>query len=519
MKYKVYKIFKYICVFTIFVYCNKPSTAFASLFRSHSQVFADSIQQGFLFDIDDSLLKASRPDLSIKPFRKSSKYNNRTYSHIQKYSFSPNDSSKHNYLIITTFSLIDSLSKEIRTYAEDVHAIYGYGVYVEATENATPEQLKSLIVSYQNKLCGVIFIGSLGEAFFETDNDYGRYGYTYWPCDLYFMDLDGNWVDNDGNGIYDEHTGNQAPDIFFGRLSGEGLSIIGTEVDLIRMQLHKSHSFWWNSSYNVADTTLNYVYLDWIFEHIPNYPALVFQGAKYDDVRMNMNLSYSATDYKSRLNQSKYGFTHLAVHSSSFTHDFLDNSSNPYVEVVDILGNNSQNIAYNLFCCSACNWTGASCYGYLGGAYLFNQGKTIAVIGSTKTGGMKSIRNFYINITSSTNIGDSFLRWWKSTYGEQHVLNDIYWSYGMTILGDPTLNTKYKVRNQCETSLNLLTFPTDNYSNLILYKAAKEMRVSKDFSIPPGVHVIFDAPKVLFEPGFSCQVGSTFETRCEGCEL
>ena len=99
------------------------------------------------------------------------------------------------------------------------------------------------------------------------------------------------------------------------------------------------------------------------------------------------------------------------------------------MEVVDILGNNSQNIAYNLFCCSACNWTGASCNGYLGGAYLFNQGKTIAVIGSTKTGGMESIRNFYINITSSTNVGELFLRWWKSTYGEQHVLNNIYWSF------------------------------------------------------------------------------------------
>ena len=89
----------------------------------------------------------------------------------------------------------------------------------------------------------------------------------------------------------------------------------------------------------------------------------------------------------------------------------------------------------------------------------------------------------------------------------------------MTVLGDPTLNTRYKVQNQCVATLNLLTFPTDNYSNLILYKAAKEIRVSSNFSIPPGVHVIFDAPKVFFEPGFSCQVGATFETRCEGCEL
>lgn len=507
----------------LFFYTNKPLCALALSFKPYLNYHRDSLQRRNIFDIDDSLLMTIRPEVSIKPTHRISEYHNRTYSHTQQLYFSANDSNKPNYLIITTYSLIDSLSKEIRTYAEDVHAIYGYGVYVEATENATPEQLRSLIISYQDKLCGVFFIGSLGEAFFEIENDYNDYGYRYWPCDLFFMDLDGNWIDNDGNGIYDEHTGNQAPDVFFGRLSGTGMSFLGSEVSLIRRQLQKSHSFWWKSSYNMSDTTLNYVYLTWIFEHIPNYPASVFQGMKYDDVRMNMNLSYSALDYKNRLNQTKYGFTHLAIHSSPFRHDFMDNSSDPYVEVDDVVGNNSNNLAYNLVCCSACDWTSATLqgyeFGYLGGAYLFNQGKTITVIGSTKTGGMEKIRNFYIGIDQTKNIGTLFKQWWKSTYGEQHVKKDISWSYGMTILGDPTLNTRYKVQDHCTNVINLSTFPANNVSNLIIYKAAKEIVVSNNFIIPSGVHVVFDAPKVVLAPGFSCQIGASFETRHEGCLL
>jgi hypothetical protein len=43
--------------------------------------------------------------------------------------------------------------------------------------------------------------------------------------------------------------------------------------------------------------------------------------------------------------------------------------------------------------------------------------------------------------------------------------------------------------------------------------------VSSSFTIPQGVHVIFDAPEVVFENGFLCPAGATFETRNEGCEL
>ena len=89
----------------------------------------------------------------------------------------------------------------------------------------------------------------------------------------------------------------------------------------------------------------------------------------------------------------------------------------------------------------------------------------------------------------------------------------------MTILGDPLIDTRYKVTNKCVNSLILTAFPSENSSNLVIYKAGISINVSGNFVIPQGVHVVFDAPTVTLESTFSCPLGASFEIRNEGCEL
>lgn len=89
----------------------------------------------------------------------------------------------------------------------------------------------------------------------------------------------------------------------------------------------------------------------------------------------------------------------------------------------------------------------------------------------------------------------------------------------MTLLGDPLIDFRYEVCDKCVSNLVLTSFPDNNSSNMILYKAENSIRVSGNFVIPQGVHVIFDAPSVVFEENFSCSSGASFETRSEGCEL
>lgn len=211
-----------------------------------------------------------------------------------------------------------------------------------------------------------------------------------------------------------------------------------------------------------------------------------------------------------------YGFTQLAAHSWVTFHDFKTYGGT--IDDYAILAVTAGSYAFNLHCCSACNWTYDDYDCYLGGAYLYNDGKTMTVIGSTKTGDMRGENHFYSGL-STQNIGDSYLNWWKLHHGNSHNDSVVYWSYGMTILGDPTINFYHDVSDYCVRDLTLSSFPLGNNSNLILYRAADSITVTADFIIPVGVHVVFDAPVVTISPGFLCQLGASFEIRSEGCVL
>lgn len=468
--------------------------------------FADS-----LFLTDNDLLNAEYPEASVKTYSVTPPSND--FTHTIRLYYTPKDSSAPIYLVLTTHTLYDELKNEIKRYAEDVHAIYGYGICVLSTENGSAEQLKALIKSYESNLCGVFFIGDLGEAMFEIDNDYGKYGYKTWPCDLFFMDLNGTWTDADGNGAYDGHSGHVTPEIFFGRLSARGMSSMGSETDLIRHQLQKSHYYWWRSSCHPSSNILDYIDKDWSSTFNNSQISYVFSPSNVDVVKYGYSALFSPADYLNRITYSNYGFTHIAAHSSPTLHHL----TNGYIYANNVKNINSSNYAYNLFCCSACNWL-ANNNCYLGGAYLFNGGNTIAVVGSTKIGSMLGDIHFNSQFPTQ-HIGNALLTWWSNYPFSSNNLNTVSWFYGMTLLGDPTINFRHLVSDFCESSLVLTSFPSDDSSNLLMYKAENDISVYQDFTIPQGVEVILDAPEVVIGNGFCCPSGSILEIRQEGCEL
>ncbi len=502
---------------TIFVFAVFQIGIFA-INNKYSYFTGDSIYPKPSFDeglvhIDNSFLRISFPGACLRSTVRPSIKG--VFSHNLKIHYTPNNTNSPYYLIIAENSLYNSLSKEIKIYAEDSHAIFGYGIYVETVQYSTPEDVKSLITSYSNNLIGVLLIGDVGECMYEVSNDHGSDGYRQWPCDLFYTDLDGTWTDSDSNGIYDGHSGNVAPEIFLGRLSAKGLSAYGDEEDLIRRQLQKSHDYWWKTSFHTQERTLNYIDQDWNTLFPSSTIKDVFSTLYITDVRANITPIFSVSDYLSRISSNTYGFTHLASHSDPVQHYF----SNGNIYNYGLISINSNNYAYSLFCCSACNWLGGNSYGYLGGAYLFNNGKTIAIIGTTKTGGMftESTPYFYSHLATK-NLGESFLQWWHC-WGNTHTDTIKYWIYGMTILGDPTIDFRYHVSDLCVNNLSVTSFPSNNTSNLVIYKAGNKITVSGNFVIPQGVHVVFDAPQVEFEGTFYCPLGASYETRDEGCEL
>ncbi len=55
-------------------------------------------------------------------------------------------------------------------------------------------------------------VGSIPVAWFEMSDDF--HGAAEFPCDLFYMDLNGTWNDPDGDGKYSGHPTNVAPEIW-----------------------------------------------------------------------------------------------------------------------------------------------------------------------------------------------------------------------------------------------------------------------------------------------------------------
>ena len=140
------------------------------------------------------------------------------------------------------------------------------------------------------------------------------------------------------------------------------------------------------------------------------------------------------------MDNSRYEFIQLSSHSSYYHHAL----SGEVIYAEEIFLVPPKSIGYNLFCCSACRWTSvspSSTHGFLGGGYVYNSSQSALVaVGSTKTGSMLGFEHFYKPLGNHDSIGIALKKWWQDYVGSSHSESEIYWFYGMSIIGDPMIN-------------------------------------------------------------------------------
>lgn len=479
-----------------------------------------------IFDIDVRLFDeylAEHPEYMLK--NRSKVECTRDFRHSNVLHYTPQNDTLPYFMVMIDHLMYDSLRQELKRYSEDVHAIYGYGILVDTVANGSPVQIKNLIKNYSDSLSvnGVLFVGDIAEAYFETQNDHDSIGkYRVWPCDLYYMDMDGVWADTDLNGIYDSHMGNCSPELYVGRISTKGMPELEENDSLkykaLRKWFENVHLYWWRASFQGEVKSLRYTDRNWVNSiNVNTTEFLNISGKVNTDSISFGGGNFSKNDYLQRIMSNTYRFTQLASHSTPVLHQF---STNEYIYPWDILDANSSNLGYNLFCCSACNWEAPSISGYMGGSYLFGNKKTIAVVGTTKIGSMEQMEKFYKSFGSRKSIGLSMKEWWECIFNTNYSTNTrIWWFYGMTLLGDPNFYLRHEVTDYCCENLVLTSFPQGDNSNLVMRKAAASITLSNNYVIPQGVHVIADAPKITIQGRFVCPQGSSFETRNEGCSI
>ncbi len=340
---------------------------------------------------------------------------------------------KGKMLVLVNHDLYPAVKKSVDQYVRDV-AYEGYFASVYRVKGGTPAELRTFIKRRRKGLVGVLMIGNLPTAWFEMDDDFYNQ-HSEFPCDLYYMDLDGTWVDDDNDGKFSGHPSGVEPEIWVGRLWTPTNN--GNDAALINDYFKRNHAYR-KGNFGYSNQALTYVDDDW-----SGFGDCAFD-LMFPTTNIEVITDPATTDgdrYKAEINQQR-AWAQVCAHSSPNGHSFATPAGAEWVPNTYLRDVNSPNAYfYNLFACSNARFTQSD---YMAGWYLFDKQGTsmcngLAAVGSTKTGSMLAFENFYGPMASGKVIGDAYVDWWKG-FGSQHELGERRWYYGMVLLGDPTLN-------------------------------------------------------------------------------
>ncbi len=335
-------------------------------------------------------------------------------------------------LILVNYDLYPQVKSALDQYVMDV-AYEGFFAVVYRVRGGTPSELREFIKS-KRPIVGALMVGNLPVAWFEMSDDF--HGAAEFPCDLYFMDLDGTWKDPDHDGKFSEHPTGVTPEIWVGRLWTPTSQ--GNDKDLINNYFARNHSFR-KGRLGYCNRALAYVDDDWtgfgdcaldMMFPAPNVETIT-DPATTDGDR-----------YKVEVNEQR-AWAQICSHSNPSLHSFkVPGAPTETVPFTYLKSTNPPNAYfYNLFACSSALFTTPD---YMAGWYIFDMpgGLTcygMSAVGSTKSGSMLAFENFYGPMGSGRLLGDAYVAWWRAL-GSSHELNERQWHYGMVLLGDPTIN-------------------------------------------------------------------------------
>jgi hypothetical protein len=384
--------------------------------------------------------------------------------------------------------IYSDIEDELERYADDVEST-GLGVRIYTVGSLTsPETIRSHLDDSRPGLVGAFLVGNVSAAWYEMDTQWDPLPkpakHEEFPSDLFYMDTDGLWQDNDTDGLYDYHadgSGDVEADIWIGRLRADHMS--GDEITLLTDYFDKNHEFR-EGNISFDQDALVYVDDDWSPANgVRDAVAIAFPSPTH----VTDKDTTTKADYLGRLDEG-WSIVHVMCHGNPSGHNFkiVDpaNASRSIYEtprvnaVPDIKGldeTTSPVMFYNLFVCSGGRYTSSN---YLAGWHVLNPSTTLLALGSSKTGSMINEVPFYTPIGNGNTVGDSFTDWMAVTAETAR-----HWVYGMSLTGDPTLRITGKHLVNIDVSgLSVTGLTTVDYT---------EDGTAKSISIGNGVSSIY----------------------------
>jgi hypothetical protein len=327
-------------------------------------------------------------------------------------------------------------------------------------------------------LVGAVLVGDIPSALYEVSI------HTF-PTDMFYMDLNGTWIDSDGNGIYDRHVGDVSPEIWIGRIKPPDNS---DGALLINNYFAKNHFYrngmfripWWRALAYLDDSGVGWA-----------------GNAKSSLGRITTNVDVvtdpattNSTDYKQRLRDPLgYQWLYLMAHGTSNYHAFQipSKSEEPawdaYVYSKDYDTIDPNILFFLLFVCNAARYTEPD---YLAGSIVFSKSRSLLAIGSTNLMFSMSFDGFFEALSHGKTIGTAYLEWLRTQnqlYYQQWERYDYELRfYSLTLIGDPSLLPISESRDVSVKSV-LVTFQNDDRTMLVTVQIENRGEVDETFNI------------------------------------
>ncbi len=396
--------------------------------------------------------------------------------------------------ILVNSPIYAGIKSSLDQYAADVE---NSGFEVKITESSqlvdeTPTGIRRYLQeNMRYNLIGCLLVGDISEAWFEIDT-------RRFPIDLYYMDLDGVWTDSDNNKIYDGHSGNVTPEIWVGRLKVPETA--GDETSLLNNYFDKNHRYrtgrltlpWWRSMIYIDDggTSTN-----------TEEDAINSLSKIYSDITfVNDRATTNATDYKKRiLDPSGYQWIYLMCHGSHNNHTFTvppdeDAKSegswfqwDGTVYSSDYKSINPRIFFYHFVVCSAAKYSEPD---YLAGLAVFGNDYGLLALGSTQIVSTLPVSGLYEGLSEGKCVGKAFLEWSTNLHEEYDYFQRHF--YGLTLIGDPTLQLHHEIHDVAVTDLHV---SLNNVSGEETLTVEVEAKNQGEFSETFDVAIYFDFKK------------------------
>ncbi|MBI5384179.1 MAG: VCBS repeat-containing protein [Verrucomicrobia bacterium] len=347
-------------------------------------------------------------------------------------------------VVVVADGIYSDVSTKLTRYVQDIEA-EGFSVITYRFVSGSAADLRAYLQGLYGEaqsLAGAVFVGNLPYIIFEKmSGDGGDASYSDWPCDLFFMDMNGTWSDtledrevHAGNGKYDTWDFSRL-EIWVCRLKTDNLGALGSETAILNNYFDKSHSYR-QHSLTSDHTALAYPDDDWDWVDDTKELAMAYGSAACTLV--NDDETTTATDYKTVRLPTRYDYIHVRSHGTPNGHEFFRSGGTvaEWVRTPDYRTIDPPALFYTLFICSAADYTATN---YLAGTIAFNEMSGLLTVGSTKAGGMIGGSYWYGALGRRQCFGGAFVEWYNAEESVNAPGDMFGWHGGMVLIGDATL--------------------------------------------------------------------------------